>query len=363
MKKSLLIIIAAAIAASTFTSCLRDAGTIDEGDGIGRDSSGGEISTPAQTDDPDESETLYNPPPVDNQTEDATNEPETDAPIVNVDGGKTWSVVNGKYVYNIPAPTRDMSDLSDINSTPRTLFADQGDDATGSWYPGKTVRDLTTGEVTYVWDRYQSTQDLIEKYDGIYRGDEERKVCYLTFDSGYELGYTTKLLDTLKEKNCPATFFLVGHYYRTETELVNRMIDEGHIIGNHTINHYNMTQVSAETFISEIETVEREIAELYPNANGLRYWRPPMGACNEWVLKIADKMGLSTVMWSFAYYDYDVDNQPTVEEALEKAKAGLHNGCVYLFHTESATNAEMMGELIDWIRSQGYEILPICDIK
>ena len=363
MKKAVLLMITAALVVSTFSSCLRDAGVIDDDAGIGRDTGKVEIGT----DEPDESDTLYTPPPVDNQTEGTTSEPptsepETDAPIVNV-GGKMWSLVGGRYIYNIPKPTRDMRDLSDINSTPKTLFADQGDDATGSWYPGKTVRDPQTGVVTYPWDRYQSTKDIIEKYNGIYRGDEERKVCYLTFDCGYELGYTSLLLDTLKEKNCPATFFLVGNYYRDEPELVNRMINEGHIIGNHTIKHPNMTQVSAERFIDELETVEREIAAQFPNANPLRYWRPPMGAANEWVLKLADKMGLVTVMWSFAYYDYDTNNQPTVESALEKSMAGLHNGCVYLFHTESSTNAAMMGQLIDQIRAAGYEILPICDIK
>ncbi len=357
-KNTVLLIFVCVFALVLFGSCLRDTVEISETAGVGRETlpSGNETNAPA------ESDTAYAPPPLDNQTDSETKEPDTThAP--SADPSSMWSFSNGKYVYNIPTPVRDLSDLSDINATPRTLFEDQGDDTTGSWYPGSAVRDLVTGEVTYKWDRYKSTLDLIEKYNGIYRGDSEKKVCYLTFDSGYELGYTTLLLDALKEKNCPATFFLVGHYYRTETELVNRMIDEGHIIGNHTINHYNMTTVSAETFISEIEAVEREIREMYPNAMPLRYWRPPMGACNEWVLKMADKMGIVTVMWSFAYYDYDPDNQPTYEAALEKAKKGLHNGAVYLFHTESATNAAIMGELIDWIRAQGYEILPLCDIK
>ncbi|MBQ4097481.1 MAG: polysaccharide deacetylase family protein [Clostridia bacterium] len=363
MKKTVLLVICAALVLSTFTSCLRDAGTIDDDAGVGRDPGQIDVGTGDPVEDPTESDTSYAPPPLDNQTGDATDEPATDAPVVDEPTGKMWNVVGGRYVYNIPKPTRDLSDLSDIYATPKTLFADQGKDTTGSWYPGKTVRDPQTGEVTYSWDRYQSTKDLIEKYNAIYRGDEERKVCYLTFDCGYELGYTSILLDTLKEKNCPATFFLVGNYYRDEPELVNRMINEGHIIGNHTIKHPNMTTVSAERFIEELETVEREIAAQFPNANPLRYWRPPMGAANEWVLKLADKMGLVTVMWSFAYYDYDTNNQPTVEAALEKSMAGLHNGCVYLFHTESSTNAAMMGQLIDQIRAAGYEILPLCDIK
>ena len=143
----------------------------------------------------------------------------------------------------------------------------------------------------------------------------------------------------------------------------DRMIDEGHILGNHTVNHKNMTQVSKETFVDELEGVEDLIKEKFPDAEPLHYWRPPMGACNEWVLKLADKMDYHTVMWSWAYYDYDVNNQPDPADALAKAKNGLHPGVVYLFHTESTTNAAILGDLIDWIRAQGYEILPLCDIN
>ena len=197
MNKATLRVLAMLIVLSmVLTSCLRDAGDISDNAGVGRET--GRTEAPSD-DSSGESDTAYTPPPLDN----GTDEPATDAPVVNIPDGKMWDFVGGKYVYNIPKPARDLSDLSDINATPRTLFADQGDDTTGSWYPGKTERNLETGEVKYVWDRYQSTQDLIEKYNAIYRGDSEKKVCYLTFDSGYELGYTTLLLDTLKEKNCP----------------------------------------------------------------------------------------------------------------------------------------------------------------
>ncbi len=359
MKKLSVRVFAAMLCAlAVFTSCLRQTSNISDNVGVGRDTKDSSES-PHSTDSENDSDSgnSYTPPPLDNHTDTDSESLDLTSPV------SVWELKDGVFTYNIPMPVRDLSDLSDIKSASTALFEDQGNDTTGSWFFGKVERNLETGEVTYVWDRYKSTLDAIDEYGGIYRGSSEEKVCYITFDCGYENGYTGKILDTLEAKNVPAIFFLTGHYMRTEEELVNRMIDEGHLIGNHTVNHKNMTDVSAETFIYEIETFENEFYEKYPNGQPLKYYRPPMGACNEWSLKMADKMDICTVMWSFAYYDYDVENQPEVSVALEKAKKGLHNGCVYLFHTESSTNTAMLGDLIDWIRDQGYEILPICEIK
>lgn len=273
----------------------------------------------------------------------------------------SYSIENGKYVYSFPEPDRSgMNDLSDLKAMSKALFSDQGDDTTGSWYFGKTKRDLTTGEVEYVWDRAADTVALIQKYGGIYRQHEDEKVCYLTFDCGYENGYTDPLLDTLKAKNVPGIFFVTGQYVDTAGDQIRRMIDEGHIVGNHTENHINATTVSPETFREEIESVENDMKTLYGYDTPMLYWRPPYGGCNEYVLAMAQKMGLHTVLWSYAYYDYDTENQMDYDTALQKAKEGLHPGCVYLFHTVSKTNSEILGELIDWIWAQGYEIRPIC---
>lgn len=342
------------------TSCLREAGDISDDAGVGR--------YPDGDSDPSDSDVDLPPENGDDEPDSGSDSESEDEPDSEIDNppavsGALWSYSNGKYTYNFPPHNRNISDLSDMYSASRDLFEDQGNDLTGSWFPGKFVRNLTTGEVVCEWDRWPSTLKALEDYNGIYRGDLDEKVCYITFDCGYELGYTTLLLDTLKEKNVPAIFFLVSNYLRDEKELVDRMVNEGHLIGNHTMNHKNMTQVDVETFISEIEGFEKMYTQAYPNAPTLRYYRPPMGACNEWCLKMAQKMGIYTVMWSFAYGDYDPNNQPDPAYALELAKSRLYNGCVYLFHTESSTNAAILGDLIDWIRAQGYEILPICNIK
>lgn len=275
--------------------------------------------------------------------------------------GKLWELVGGKYTYNFPE--RDdsgLSDLSDLAAVQYVPFPDAGED--GDWYFGVTQRDSVTGNVTYVWERDQSTLDILDKYDTIYRGDETRNVCYLTFDCGYETGTMTSILDTLKEKNVPATFFVNGHYVESAQDMIRRMLDEGHIVANHCVNHYALTTVDADTFIEEVQGLEDLFYTYFPDADPMIYFRPPSGNTNEWVLKLADKMGYTTVLWSWAYADYYDDAQPPVDETLEKVKLGLHPGAIYLLHPESTTNTAMLGTMIDWIRSVGYDILPICDI-
>lgn len=270
------------------------------------------------------------------------------------------SQVDGTWVYSIPEPDRSgLSDLSSVNALSKELFSDA---AGTDWYPGKTERNLATGEVTYVWDRTQDTLDLLKKYGAIYRKNEDEKVAYLTFDCGYENGYTGKILDVLKEKNAPGIFFVVGDYVDSAPELVKRMYAEGHLIGNHTNNHRNMvTEVDTQGFITEITALEDKVKALIPDMEPMLYWRPPYGACSEWTLAMSQKMGLTAVMWSWAHYDYVVDAQPDVASSLEKAKKGLHNGVVYLFHCVGQTNVDILGDLIDYIRGEGYEIRPICE--
>ncbi|MBE6542137.1 MAG: hypothetical protein E7672_06790 [Ruminococcaceae bacterium] len=337
------------LSAIILSSCADPGAYISSDGGVGRDPDGtvdtaGKDSENASSD-----------------KESSTESDETTEPPAPVITEFTWALENGKYVYQIPEREEsDLSDLSDIAHLYGTYFDDQPEGY--DWFPGKLSRDLTTGEVTYAWDRWPSTLTTLKKYGGIYRGDETRKVMYLTFDCGYEHGTTAQILDTLKEKNVPAIFFVTGHYVRENKDLLDRMLAEGHLIGNHTVNHKKMTQVSAETFIDEIKNLEALFQEQCPDAPDMHYFRPPSGTSNEWLLAMCDKMGYRSVMWSWTYKDFDTNNQPPVAEALENAKKGLHNGAVYLLHAESQTNADMLGDLIDWIRAQGYEILPICDI-
>lgn len=281
--------------------------------------------------------------------------PEVPPPVTE----PTASLVDGKYVYAIPKPDRSsLSDLSDVNALSKALFSDAGQST--DWYYGKTERDLTTGEVTYVWDRSKDTLALLDKYGAVYRKNEEEKVVYFTFDCGYENGWTEPILDVLKEKNVPGLFFVVGHYVETAPDIIRRMYDEGHLVGNHTYNHPNMaTGVTADEFIKEITSLEDALDRIFPDAPPTLYWRPPYGACNEWTLAMAKKMGLTTVLWSWAHYDYVENDQPDVAASLEKAKKGLHNGAVYLFHCVGSTNPAILGDLIDYIRAEGYEIRPM----
>ena len=275
-------------------------------------------------------------------------------------GEISWSIVDGKYVYDIgPRDESGLATLDEMYSVSTANYDDQPED----WYFGKTTYDETTGTVTYVWERSAAALESMQKYGGIYRGDETRKVIYLTFDCGYEYGSTTKILDVLKEKNVPSIFFVTGHYVKTEDELIRRMLDEGHLVGNHTVNHYKMSKLTLEQFMDELNGLEALFKEKFPDAPPMRYFRPPSGNCNEWTFRLADKMGYKTVMWSFAYYDYDTENQPPVDEALAKLKTALHPGAVYLLHAESETNVAILRDFIDWARQQGYEFLPICDIK
>jgi len=191
------------------------------------------------------------------------------------------------------------------------------------------------------------TQEYLSKYDAYYIG--EGKNLYLTFDAGYENGYTASILDTLNKLNVPAAFFLVGHYIETEQELINRMEQEGHIIANHTMNHKKMENLSKEQFTKELV----EFENLYPSVS--KYYRPPKGTFNENNLKWAQELGYKTIFWSLAYVDWNDDNQPTHEYAFSKLIPRLHDGAIILLHNTSKTNMEILEEFILKARELGYE--------
>ena len=199
----------------------------------------------------------------------------------------------------------------------------------------------------------------LERYDAAYLGNTEEKVIYLTFDAGYENGCTEKILDTLKKHDAPACFFLVGNYLEKNADLVRRMVAEGHTVGNHTVHHKDMSSLSdPETFRQELAGVE----ELYRDITGQelsRYYRPPQGVYSEENLKMAKELGYKTVFWSLAYADWNNDAQPTKEQAFEKLLPRIHNGAVVLLHSTSATNAQIMDELLTAWEGLGYRFAPI----
>ena len=202
-------------------------------------------------------------------------------------------------------------------------------------------------------DLGSTNKSLIDKYNGIAMGNNEEKVIYLTFDLGYEAGYTSKILDTLKEKNVQGTFFITAHYLNTASDLVERMINEGHIVGNHTVNHKSMPDLSDEEIKNELMKLNQAVYEKF--GYEMKYMRPPRGEFSERTLKITENLGFKTVMWSFAYVDWKEDSQPSYDEALDIIKSNFHNGEIMLLHATSKTNSEIMGQIIDEARKQGYE--------
>lgn len=196
--------------------------------------------------------------------------------------------------------------------------------------------------------------DILRKYDAIFLGDTSKKELYLTFDNGYENGYTAKILDVLKEKQVPATFFVTGHYVKTEPELIIRMTTEGHIIGNHSWSHPDMTTISAERIKEELNKVENEVFKLTGQLN-MRYLRPPRGIFNEQSLAVSRELGYTNVFWSVAYVDWNAKSNKGSDYAYNKIVSQLHSGAVVLLHTVSKDNSEALASIIDEARKEGYE--------
>ena len=207
------------------------------------------------------------------------------------------------------------------------------------------------------------SQKELDKYGAFYCDDRDEKVIYLTFDAGYENGNAGKILDVLKKEQIPAAFFLVGNYFKTQPELVRRMVEEGHIVGNHTTTHPDMSKIKElADFRKELEQTEN----LYRETTGKdmpKFYRPPQGKFSVSNLQQAQMLGYTTVFWSLAYADWDNTKQPTREYALEKLNSRIHNGAIVLLHLTSKTNAEILEELIQGWKAQGYTFKPLTDLK
>ena len=202
----------------------------------------------------------------------------------------------------------------------------------------------------------------LQPYDAAYLGDTTQKVIYLTFDSGYENGCTEKILDVLKKHNAPAAFFLVGNYIEKNADLVRRMVDEGHIVGNHTMHHPDMSKLTEkDACTKELQDLEA----LFKNTTGKelpKYYRPPQGVYSQENLQMAKELGYKTIFWSLAYVDWNNDAQPTPEEAFNKLLPRIHNGAVVLLHSTSATNAEILDELLTKWEDAGYRFASIHEL-
>lgn len=194
---------------------------------------------------------------------------------------------------------------------------------------------------------------LLDKYAAFYKGSKEEKILYLTFDNGYENGYTGKILDILKREQVPATFFVTGHYLKSAPDLTKRMVAEGHIIGNHSWSHPDMTKISDAEIKSELEKVKIETEKLTGQSE-MKYLRPPRGILSERTLKVAQDAGYVHVLWSLAFKDWLTDQQKGSKYAYDHIMAQVHPGSVMLLHTVSKDNADALESVIQDLKKKGY---------
>lgn len=199
-----------------------------------------------------------------------------------------------------------------------------------------------------------ATPEYLKEFNSYFIAPEGNKKIYITFDAGYEAGYTPKILGVLEKHNVKATFFVVGTLMKSNPELIKQIDEKGHIVANHSMHHPNMSKMSTmEDFKKEIEPVE----ELYKEITGKemkKFYRPPQGIFSETNLKMANELGYKTIFWSLAYVDWYKDKQPSKEDALNKIMSRIHDGAIILLHSTSKTNSEILDELLTKLEKQGY---------
>ncbi len=207
-----------------------------------------------------------------------------------------------------------------------------------------------------------ATIEELAQYDAYYAADTDEKIIYLTFDAGYENGNTPAILDALKKHNVSATFFVVGTYLESQPDLILRMKNEGHTVGNHTWHHPDMSQLaSKDAFEKELKDVEDKYLEI-TGEEMTKFYRPPQGKYSELNLQMAKDLGYKTFFWSLAYVDWYENDQPTKEEALDKLLTRIHPGAIVLLHSTSKTNAEILDELLTRWEEMGYTFGTLSDL-
>ncbi len=244
-----------------------------------------------------------------------------------------------------PEPTKTPSPTPKPSSTPAL------DNTKLSWY----YIPNTTHKVPEVNNKIN-----ISKYGGYYVGNTSIKNIYLTMDLGYEAGYTNTILDILKANNVKVTFFVTKSYIDNNPQNVNRMVNEGHIVGNHTSTHPSLPSIASD--ISSFNNEILSTAASYKNVTGkdmVKVLRPPMGEYSELSLYMTQQLGYKSIFWSFAYFDYDLNNQPDKTYAFNLVTSSTHNGAIMLLHGISKTNTEILNDVINNIKSQGYQFITL----
>lgn len=255
---------------------------------------------------------------------------------------------------NIKDMKKDTSTSSNINK-----FKDESNISSKEkdWFfkPSKNNEPATIPE---------DMENDLNKYSGYFLGDTSKKHLYLTFDEGYENGYTDKILDVLKANNIKAAFFVTAPYVKQNKDLIKRMVDEGHLVCNHSDHHPSMASAALkgkESFEKEFTVVE-DLYKDITNKDMPKFFRPPMGKYSELSLKYTEDLGYKSIFWSFAYLDWDRNKQPSPEQGKEKILNGVHNGSIILLHAVSKTNAEILDPVLKELKNDGYEFKTLEDL-
>lgn len=204
-------------------------------------------------------------------------------------------------------------------------------------------------------------KSMLKKYGAYYVDESGEKTVYLTFDNGYEQGYTGKVLDVLKKERVPAIFFLTGHYVKSQPQLVKRMVEEGHIIGNHSYHHPDFTVISKQSIKKELEDLQTAVAKL-TDQKEMKYLRPPRGIFSEKTMEWSKELGYVHIFWSLAYNDWQVNNQKGWKNAYDQVMSQMHPGAIILLHAVSEDNAEALSHIIQSLKKKGYQFKSLDDM-
>ena len=230
-----------------------------------------------------------------------------------------------------------------------------------AWYIGNAESSKANEESSQSDDQEKKSEK--KKSEKSEKSEKKEQKCiYLTFDAGYENGYMEQILDVLKEEKVPAAFFLVGNYITENPDLVKRMEKEGHIVGNHTMHHPDMSAIAEK---ADFEKELNDLEEAYKQVTGKKmkkFYRPPQGKYSETNLMQASELGYKTIFWSLAYVDWYEDKQPSREEALNILNKRIHPGAIVLLHSTSKTNSEILKELLQGWKKQGYTFKSLKDL-
>lgn len=203
--------------------------------------------------------------------------------------------------------------------------------------------------------------EVLEKYNAFYADLSGDKDIYLTFDNGYEEGHTSDVLDVLKAENVPATFFVTGHYVKDQPKLIQRMVKEGHIIGNHSYHHPDFTVISKASIQKELDSLEKAVASL-TNQKKLQYLRPPRGTFSQDTLRWTNELGYTHIFWSLAFQDWKTNDQKGKDYAYKEITKQLHPGAIILLHTVSSDNKKALASVIQEAKRQGYTFKSLDDL-